>query len=151
MEKLGTATLALLRDWLQRLSGVTVRPVLDLARPTRSTPTTHRAGCASWSMLRDRHCVFPGCTVDARACDLDHIDPYVPPDEGGPPGQTTPRTWPACAGDTTGPRPSPAGPTDDSPTTHPRMTRPRTSGPAHSSAPTASPPDPAEPAARKSV
>jgi len=41
-------------------------------------------------ILRDRHCVFPGCTTDARACDLDHIDPYVPPDEGGPPGQTSP-------------------------------------------------------------
>ena len=28
--------------------------------------------------------------MNARACDLDHIDPYVPPDDGGPPGQTTP-------------------------------------------------------------
>jgi hypothetical protein len=34
--------------------------------------------------------VFPGCTVDARSCDLDHLDPYVPPDDGGPPGQTRP-------------------------------------------------------------
>ena len=41
-------------------------------------------------IFRDRHCVFPGCTIDARGCDLDHIDPYVPPDDGGPPGQTTP-------------------------------------------------------------
>src|SRR6476620_12596744 len=29
IERLGTASLALLRDWLQRLAGVTVRPVLD--------------------------------------------------------------------------------------------------------------------------
>ena len=36
------------------------------------------------------HCVFPGCTTDARACDLDHLRPFVPLDEGGPPDQTTP-------------------------------------------------------------
>ena len=41
-------------------------------------------------ILRDGHCVFPWCAVDARACDQDHIDPYVPMDEGGPPGQTHP-------------------------------------------------------------
>ncbi len=41
-------------------------------------------------VLRDRHCVFPGCTIDARACDLDHLHPYVPLEQGGPPGQTSP-------------------------------------------------------------
>ena len=41
-------------------------------------------------LLRDAHCVFPGCARDSRACDLDHITPYVPMDEGGPPGQTHP-------------------------------------------------------------
>ncbi len=41
-------------------------------------------------LLRDAHCVFPGCGRDSRACDLDHITPYVPMDEGGPPGQTHP-------------------------------------------------------------
>ena len=41
-------------------------------------------------ILRDRHCVFPGCRVDTRACDLDHLAPYLPLDAGGPPGQTTP-------------------------------------------------------------
>ncbi len=40
--------------------------------------------------LRDGHCVFPGCNVDARRCDLDHIEPYLPIDQGGPPGQTSP-------------------------------------------------------------
>ena len=38
-------------------------------------------------ILRDGHCVFPGCTRDARGCDLDHIEPYDP---DGPPGQTNP-------------------------------------------------------------
>ena len=46
-------------------------------------------------ILRDGHCVFPWCTVDARHTDLDHIDPYVPMDEGGPPGQTNPHNL-AC-------------------------------------------------------
>ena len=40
--------------------------------------------------LRDGHCVFPGCNVDARRCDLDHTIPYAPIDQGGPPGQTSP-------------------------------------------------------------
>jgi hypothetical protein len=39
-------------------------------------------------ILRDRHCIFPWCGRDARSCDLDHIEPYLPLDEGGPPGQT---------------------------------------------------------------
>ena len=41
-------------------------------------------------VLRDAHCVFPGCRRDSRSCYLDHITPFVPMDEGGPPGQTTP-------------------------------------------------------------
>ena len=41
-------------------------------------------------LLRDAHCVFPGCRRDSRACDLDDITPYIPLDQGGPPGQTSP-------------------------------------------------------------
>jgi hypothetical protein len=44
-------------------------------------------------ILRDGHCVFPGCPIDARVCDLDHTTPYrdpcLDPDHGGPPGQTS--------------------------------------------------------------
>ena len=93
VERLGTASLVLLRDWLQRLSGVSIRPVLD---PTRTDPVdaVDAHDPPAWMrelvILRDRHCVFPGCTLDARSCDLDHLKPYVPPDAGGPPGQTTP-------------------------------------------------------------
>ena len=42
--------------------------------------------------LRDGHCVFPSCQVDARSCDLDHTIPY---DQNGPPGQTRPENL-AC-------------------------------------------------------
>lgn len=37
---------------------------------------------------RDHFCVFPYCTRRARF-DRDHIEPYVDPDDGGPPGQTS--------------------------------------------------------------
>ena len=90
MEKLGPATLSLLADWIGRFSTVTIRPVLDLAR-TDAVDVHDPPGWMRESViLRDRHCVFPGCSIDARSCDLDHIEPYVPPDDGGPPGQTSP-------------------------------------------------------------
>jgi hypothetical protein len=90
VEQLGTATLALLRDWLQRLSGVNVRPVLDPGRADAVDGHDAPGWMRELVLLRDRRCVFPGCTTDARACDLDHLRPYVPLDAGGPPGQTSP-------------------------------------------------------------
>ena len=62
-------------------------------------------------ILRDQHCIFPWCTRDARACDVDHITPY---EENGPPGQTRPDNSPPSADDTTGSRR-----TDDGATTAP--------------------------------
>jgi hypothetical protein len=89
VEKLGPATLDLLRDWLGRLDRVTIRPVLDTTR----TDSSDRHDPPEWMrevvILRDGHCVFPGCDRDARSCDLDHIQPYLSPDDGGPPGQTS--------------------------------------------------------------
>ena len=89
VERLGAATLDLLRAWLNRAEKVVVRPVLDLSR----TEAVDRHDPPEWMresvVLRDGHCVFPGCTVDARACDQDHITPYVDLDDGGPPGQTS--------------------------------------------------------------
>jgi hypothetical protein len=90
IERLGTASLALLRDWLQRLTGVTIRPLLDPARTDAVDAHDPPAWMRELVILRDRHCVFPGCTVNARTCDLDHLQPYVPTDQGGPPGQTSP-------------------------------------------------------------
>ncbi len=94
VEKLGTATLDLLKDWLQRFSGITVKPVLDMTKSLSSTDAVDQHDPPAWMrdlvILRDGHCVFPGCNVDARRCDLDHTIPYVPMDEGGPPGQTNP-------------------------------------------------------------
>ena len=89
VERLGPATTELIRDWLAR-SDVTIRPVLDLA----STQAVDQHDPPEWMreivILRDGHCVFPWCAVHARSADQDHIDPYIPMDEGGPPGQTHP-------------------------------------------------------------
>jgi hypothetical protein len=90
VEQLGTASLELLLGWLQRVTGVTVRPVLDPTRTEAVDAHDPPAWIRELVILRDRHCVFPGCSTDARACDLDHLQPFVPIDQGGPPGQTSP-------------------------------------------------------------
>jgi hypothetical protein len=92
-ERLGPITTSMIKDWLGA-TRATIVPVLHLGdAPTaqgsvdeHDPPDDRREAV----ILRDRHCVFPWCTVDARACDLDHIESYVPPDEGGPSGQTAP-------------------------------------------------------------
>ncbi len=94
IENLGAVTTKLLTDWLTRLTEtggkVALRPVLDLnATPAvdqHDPPPTLREQV----LLRNAHCVFPGCRRDSRSCDLDHITPYAPTDQGGPPGQTRP-------------------------------------------------------------
>ena len=67
---------------------VTVTPVVDLnghhALDAHEAPPHLRALVEE----RDHGCVFPYCTNRGRY-DLDHITPYVDPDEGGPPGQTS--------------------------------------------------------------
>ena len=89
VERLGPATLERIRDWLAS-SQATILPVLDLSR----TDAVDRHDPPAWLrelvIQRDQRCTFPWCGVDARRCDLDHIEPYVPPDRGGPPGQTRP-------------------------------------------------------------
>ncbi len=106
VERIGATSLELVETWLAGRQ-FTVRPVLDLTRFTGSslapgngtgTPPTgplaprdgHDPSPAMREVvfLRDASCVFPGCRRDSRGCDLDHIEPWVPPGEGGPPGQT---------------------------------------------------------------
>ena len=111
VEKLGPATLDLIRTWLRRLEGhhpPGAGPQPDRRRrPARPAAVDARAGDPPRPALR-----LP--LVRPRRPDLRPRPhrPYVPPDEGGPPGQTNPRTSHPCAGDITAPRPSPAGPTN---------------------------------------
>ena len=89
IEKLGPISLDLLGTRLHDLHAVTIRPVLDMSRTDTTDAHDPPAAMREQVILRDRHCVFPGCRTDARTCDLDHIEPYVPRDDGGPPGQTS--------------------------------------------------------------
>ena len=83
------ATLAKIKEWVGHAQ-VTIQPVLDLGRGDAVDRHDPPAWMREIVILRDRHCVFPGCRVDARACDQDHLDPYLDPGDGGPPGQTSP-------------------------------------------------------------
>ncbi len=93
LERLGAATTRLLTDWLARLpetgAKVIVRPVLDLAANQALDRHDPSPALREQVILRDAHCVFPGCRRNSRTCDLDHITPYVPIEQGGPPGQST--------------------------------------------------------------
>jgi hypothetical protein len=90
--KLGPVLTGRLRSWLLTAGKVTITPVVDLdpsAHPPvdQHDPPARMAAAVRW---RDQTCVHPGCNRPAGACDLDHIEEYVPLDEGGPPGQTHP-------------------------------------------------------------
>jgi hypothetical protein len=90
--QLGAILTGRLRAWLLAAGKVTIKPVVDLD-PTAHPPVDAHdppARMAAAVRLRDATCVFPRCSRPSEACDLDHIDPYVPMDDGGPPGQTRP-------------------------------------------------------------
>jgi hypothetical protein len=96
VERLGPVTLDRIREWLGS-SRATVVPVLDLGRDDAVDQHDPPEWMREAVILRDPYCVFPWCRRDARACDLDHIEPYVPLDQGGPPGQTSPtKLAPLC-------------------------------------------------------
>jgi hypothetical protein len=68
---------------------ITVKPVIDLHQPHAVDAYAVPEAVAEPVRLRDKTCVFPWCHRPARGCDLDHRVPYVDPDDGGPPGQTS--------------------------------------------------------------
>ncbi|WP_344302036.1 HNH endonuclease signature motif containing protein [Nocardioides bigeumensis] len=92
VEKLGPLTTAKLHDWVGH-TRVKIQPVIwmNTGQAAHPEPTLDRHDpperIRETVILRDKTCVFPGCQVDARRCDLDHIEPYNP---HGPPGQTSP-------------------------------------------------------------
>ncbi len=94
IERLGAATTDLLTAWLARHTAaggkLALRPVLDLDDDGCVDQHDPPPAMREQVLLRDSHCVFPGCRRDSRACDLDHVEEYLPLDEGGPPGQTRP-------------------------------------------------------------
>jgi len=69
-------------------ANVTIKPVLDLA--DAQPADGYEAPSRLWEQmfLRNPADVFPFGTHLGRRKDLDHTVSYVPPDDGGPPGQT---------------------------------------------------------------
>jgi hypothetical protein len=90
--KIGPMLTGRLRSWLLCAGKVTIKPVVDLDPSAHPAVDAHDppARMAAMVRLRDQTCVYPHCGRPAEACDLDHIQPHVPTDEGGPPGQTSP-------------------------------------------------------------
>ncbi|WP_370074253.1 DUF222 domain-containing protein [Nocardioides sp.] len=93
-----TLTADAVRDWLA-VPGtqITVKPVIDLADQIAVDSYEIPDRISTRVKLKRPTCVFPHCTRTSARTDLDHIDEYVPPDQGGPPGQTaTDRLAPLC-------------------------------------------------------
>ena len=90
VEGFGAQSLETVQRWLAGLAPgaqVTITPVVDLT--SHISVNAHEAPDRLRAQVheRDHGCRFPWCGRVGRY-DLDHIDPYVPVDEGGPPGQT---------------------------------------------------------------
>ena len=93
-----TLTADAVRDWLA-VPGtqVTVKPVIDLHKQIAVDSYEIPDRISQRVRLKRPTCVFPHCTRTSAKVDLDHIDEYVPPDRGGPPGQTATDTLaPLC-------------------------------------------------------
>ncbi|WP_370194835.1 hypothetical protein [Nocardioides sp.] len=93
-----TLTADAVREWLS-VPGtqITVKPVIDLADQIAVDSYEIPDRISQRVKLKRPTCVFPHCTRTSARTDLDHIDEYVPPDQGGPPGQTSTATLaPLC-------------------------------------------------------
>ena len=70
-------TVAQVRTWCADPdTTLTVRPVIDLNTHLGSEHYEIPPVLREQVVLRDRTCVFPRCTRDARSCDLDHVIPW---------------------------------------------------------------------------
>ena len=85
-----TLTADAVRDWLA-VPGthITVKPVIDLHDQIAVDSYEIPDRISQRVKLKRTMCVFPHCTRTSARTDLDHIDEYVPPNRGGPPGQTS--------------------------------------------------------------
>ncbi len=85
----GPQSLETIERWLADLGAaatVKLTPVVDLTEHI-SVDAYENPRLRAQVEHRDHGCRFPWCGRQGRF-DADHIDPYVPPDDGGPPDQT---------------------------------------------------------------
>ena len=88
----GPVPTAAVERWLTGLTPGTrieTTRVVDLTEQIAVDAYEHPAALARQVSERDHTCAFPWCGRQGATYDLDHIDPYVSPDDGGPPGQTS--------------------------------------------------------------
>ena len=106
------------RDWCSGDAQVVVKPVIDLEAHHHSDAYAIPDRLADQTRLVQSVCAFPWCERPARRCDTDHVTAH-----GDSPSavRRAAAISPRSAGDITGPRPTPRGPTT-------RPTRRRTSG-----------------------
>jgi hypothetical protein len=87
VEGIGPIGIEQLRQWLDT-DRVVVRPVLDpLGVPAADCYEVRGELREAVQLLHPRE-MFPWGTLESRTADQDHTVPYVPIDQGGPPGQT---------------------------------------------------------------
>ena len=89
VEGAGPVTVGQVMAWLGR-TDMRIQPVLDLADTVSVDAYEAPARIRETVVLRNPCCPFPWCTNLSRRKDLDHVTPYLPPEEGGLPGQTGP-------------------------------------------------------------
>lgn len=94
IEGVGPTVLGQVRSWLFGADcAISLRPVIDLSVDSVAVDAYEiPRSLRRVSQLRNPASVFPYSSAIARASgrgvDLDHTVPYLPPDRGGPPGQT---------------------------------------------------------------
>ena len=90
VDRFGPQSLQTVQRWLTGLTPgatITVTPVVDLTEHLSVNAHEVPDRLRNQITERDDGCRFPWCGRQGRF-DVDHIEPFVPPDEGGPPGQT---------------------------------------------------------------
>jgi hypothetical protein len=90
VEKVGPVLLSRLRTLLGDRCQISLKPVIDL--PAGHAPVDAYeipASLREQLLLRQPADVFPYAAAVNRSIDIDHTIPYLSPDRGGPPGQTS--------------------------------------------------------------
>ena len=72
-----------------RHANVTIRPVIDIESRASVDAYEIPTRIGKAVLLKNPCCIAPFCNHTGPRKDKDHIVAYVPPDDGGPPGQTT--------------------------------------------------------------
>jgi hypothetical protein len=90
VEDVGPVLLSRLHSLLGNRCSINLKPVIDL--PAGHTPIDAYeipASLREQLLLRNPADVFPYAAAVTRSIDIDHTIPYLHPDRGGPPGQTS--------------------------------------------------------------